>query len=140
MLETQAGSLALAQVGRQFVIGRAAEHEQDPDIPVFGGDINNMDNYVAHFLQSVRADYPNVILDHNLSLDISGYTVKGAWGDNLERFRPKGAGAFYYNGSVSYITCSVLKLAHFGTACQFHGLGSKEDDGGDDRIRQAVLR
>lgn len=105
MLETDRAMSALRQLGIALVDARARFAR--PPIP-FAGSVNNMDAYVRHFLQRVRADFPMVVVGETGSLDALASTSKGDWIGGFNNFQPKAAGSIMYNGQVRMFSSACL--------------------------------
>ncbi|KAI1299027.1 hypothetical protein F5Y03DRAFT_408953 [Xylaria venustula] len=92
ILESQAGRRALAELGHAFVARQARRSQHH----AFAGDLNRMENYVDHFLDSVRNQYPLVGVQQENDQVICT-TSPGLVSSDLHSFHPENAGIFTYN-------------------------------------------
>ncbi|KAI1735728.1 hypothetical protein F4680DRAFT_469767 [Xylaria scruposa] len=94
MLETPAGRMALRRLGHVLVQARA--QRSDSALQPFTGDLNRMEEYVDHFLERVRGDYPRVTLQR-FPGGVLASTDPLTPTSHLRDFRPKQAAGFAYN-------------------------------------------
>ncbi|KAI0544174.1 hypothetical protein F4679DRAFT_589726 [Xylaria curta] len=94
MLETPSGRTALHRLGHALVQARA--QRSDSALEPFTGDLNRMEEYVDHFLERVRGDYPRVTLQR-FPGGVLASTDPLMPTSHLRDFRPKQAAGFAYN-------------------------------------------
>ncbi|KAI0182198.1 hypothetical protein EV127DRAFT_355468, partial [Xylaria flabelliformis] len=113
MLETPAGRTALRRLGHVLVQARA--QRSDSALELFTGDLNRMEEYVNHFLERVRGDYPRVTLQR-FPGGVLASTDPLMPTSHLRDFRPKQAAGFAYNLEVSitiYLPLKKLSIITF---------------------------
>lgn len=69
----------------------------------FSGNPRLMRDYVAHFLSTLRADFPSIQIGDLGNPDCLGATerITGAWDGALTSFKPKLAAILIFNQGVS---------------------------------------
>ncbi len=118
MLETPAGRTALCRLGHALVQARA--QRRDAILEPFTGDLNMMEEYVDHFLERVRGDYPRVTLQ-SFPSGVLASTDPLMPTSHLRDFQPKRAAGFGYNLEVCFtiylpkekLSIMLLDHSHF---------------------------
>lgn len=101
ILETPTGRASLRRFGLLLVQEwhRDRRHR-------FGGDVRHMSAYVDHFISALRADFPNIVIDHLGGPDVLAQTRRvdgGSWNGNLLDYKPKNAIGLFFNYRVSLL-------------------------------------